>query len=135
MAVLNCGRLMAQGYGSIVGTVTDSTGAAVAGATVTATQTNTGRVTVAKTGQAGSFVFPTLPPTGYSVSIAAGGFETYNQSDIVLQADQTVAVNAKLSVGAATQTVEVTSGCDGDASQWQKRSFSSDAGSGSRGRH
>src|ERR1700690_2267605 len=87
LAVLNSGRMMAQGYGSIVGTVTDATGAVVAGATVTATQTSTGRQTMVKTGQAGSFVFPTLLPSGYSVSIAAGGFETYNQSDIALQAD------------------------------------------------
>ncbi len=109
LVVLNSGRLMAQGYGSIVGTVTDSTGAAVAGATVTATQTSNGRQTVVKSAQTGSFVFPTLAPTAYSVSIAAPGFEKYDQADIVLQADQTVTVNAKLAVGAATQTVEVTS--------------------------
>jgi len=109
LAVTNCGRVMAQGYGSIVGTVVDSTGATIAGATVTATQTSTGRQTVAKTGQAGSFVFPTLLPSGYSVSITAAGFETYNQTGLALQADQTVAVNAKLSVGATTETVEVTS--------------------------
>ena len=109
LAVLNSGRLMAQGYGSIVGTVIDPTGAAIAGATVTATQTSTGRQTVVKSGQTGAFVFPTLAPTAYSVSIGSPGFETYDQSGIVLQADQTVTVNAKLAVGAATQTVEVTS--------------------------
>jgi hypothetical protein len=109
LAVLNSGRLMAQGYGSIVGTVIDPTGAAIAGATVTATQTSTGRQTVVKSGQTGAFVFPTLAPTAYSVSIGSPGFETYDQAGIVLQADQTVTVNAKLAVGAATQTVEVTS--------------------------
>jgi hypothetical protein len=102
-------RLHAQGYGSIVGTVTDPAGAAVSGAKVTATETKTGRQTMVKTGQTGSYVFPALLPTGYSVSIAAGGFETYDQADIALQADQTVTVNAKLSVGVATQTIEVTS--------------------------
>src|ERR1035441_1031221 len=99
----------------MVGTVIDPTGAAIAGATVTATQTSTGRQTVVKSGQTGAFVFPTLAPTAYSVSIGSPGFETYDQAGIVLQADQTVTVNAKLSVGAATQTVEVTSsGPQGD---------------------
>jgi hypothetical protein len=108
-AVCSVARLHAQGYGSIVGTVTDSSGAMVAGATITATQTNTGRQTVVNSGQTGAFVFPTLLPSGYSLTVASAGFETYQQKDIVLQADQTVTVNAKLTVGAATQTVEVTS--------------------------
>src|ERR1035441_3241238 len=77
LAVLNSGCLMAQGYGSIVGTVIDPTGAAIAGATVTATQTSTGRQTVVKSGQTGAFVFPTLAPTAYSVSIGSAGFEEY----------------------------------------------------------
>jgi hypothetical protein len=102
-------RLAAQGYGSIVGTVTDTTGAAVAGATVTATQTDTGRQTVVKSGQTGAFVFPTLSPSGYSLAVASSkGFEAYQQTGIVLQADQTVTVNVKLAVGATTETVEVT---------------------------
>jgi Carboxypeptidase regulatory-like domain len=102
-------RLSAQGYGSLVGNVTDSSGASVGGATVTATQTDTGRKTVVNSSQTGSFVFPTLPPAGYSISISSAGFQTYEQTGIVLQADQSVTVNAKLAIGATTQTVEVTS--------------------------
>jgi hypothetical protein len=54
LAAFQPSRLLAQGYGSIVGTVTDATGAAVAGATVTATQTDTGRLTVVTSSQTGA---------------------------------------------------------------------------------
>ena len=101
-------HLLAQGYGSIVGTVTDPTGAVVGAATVTATQADTGRKTVATSGQDGTFVFPTLLPAGYSLSITAGGFQSFQQTGIVLQADQTMTVNAHLTIGSASQTVEVT---------------------------
>src|SRR5271166_1514871 len=80
--------VQAQGYGSIVGNVADTTGAAVPGATVTVTQVDTGRQTTATSGQTGSFVFPTLPPAGYSLSVTSAGFQTYQQTGIVLQADQ-----------------------------------------------
>jgi len=73
------------------------------------TQTDTGRKTVVTTGQDGAFVFPTLPPTEYSLSVTAPGFQTYDQTGIVLQADQSVTVKVRVAVGAATQTVEVTS--------------------------
>jgi hypothetical protein len=102
------GRMVAQGYGSIVGSVADTRGAVVSGATVTATQTDTARATTVKSGQDGAFVFPTLLPANYSVSVSSPGFQTYSQTGVVLQADQSVTVKAKLQVGAATQTVEVT---------------------------
>ncbi len=101
-------HLKAQGYGSVVGTVTDATGAAVPGASVTATQTDTGRQTKVTTGGAGNFVFPTLPPAEYSLKVESKGFQAYQQKGLVLQADQSLTVNAKLSVGADTETVEVT---------------------------
>jgi hypothetical protein len=89
--------------------VTDTTGAAVANATVTATQTDTARKTVVTSDAAGAFVFPTLSPAGYSISVSAPGFETYNQTGVVLEADQALTVKAKLAIGATTETVEVTS--------------------------
>jgi Carboxypeptidase regulatory-like domain len=105
---LNPGRLLAQGYGSILGTVADATGAAVSGATVTVTQVDTGRLTKVVSGQQGAFLFPSLSPSGYSVSVTAKGFESYEQKGIVLQANQSQTVNVKLAVGATTETVEVT---------------------------
>jgi hypothetical protein len=108
VALLLTSRALAQGYGSVVGTVSDSTGAAIPGATVTVTQTDTGRQTTVTTGQAGNFVFPTLTPAPYSLVVSAKGFEAYSQKGLVLEADQSLSVNAKLAVGAATETVEVT---------------------------
>jgi hypothetical protein len=106
---LSPGHLRAQGYGSIVGTVSDSSGAVVPSATVTATQTDTGRKTVVVSAQDGAFVFPTLTPATYSVSVNSPGFETYQQTGVLLQADQSVTVKVRLAVGAQSQTVEVTS--------------------------
>jgi hypothetical protein len=99
---------LAQGYGSIVGNVTDPSGAVVASATITATQTDTGRKTVVQSGQSGNFVFPTLLPTNYMITVTAKGFQTYIQTDVVLQADQSLTVRVRLELGATTQTVQVT---------------------------
>jgi hypothetical protein len=104
-----CPSAKGQGYGSIVGTVTDSSGAAVSGAKVTVRQSDTGRETTVNTGQGGAFVFPTLPPSSYSLTVTSKGFQTSQQTGILLQADQSATINAKLQVGAATETVEVTS--------------------------
>src|ERR1035441_1423820 len=109
LTALSPQRLAAQGYGSIVGTVTDPTGGIVASATVTATQTDTGRQTVVTTGPDGAFVFPTLLPTSYDVAVESMGFQKYEQSGIVLQANQSVTLKVRLVIGAATETVEVTS--------------------------
>jgi hypothetical protein len=100
--------LHAQGYGTISGTVTDPSGAVVTGATVVATQVQTGATTTTDTGKDGRFVFPTLLPSGYSLSVAAAGFESYAQKGIVLEADQALTVNVTLKVGAQTQTVNVS---------------------------
>jgi len=96
-----------EGYGTISGAVTDPSGASVAGATVTATQTQTGRQTVVQSGREGEFIFPTLPPSAYSLSVTAKGFQSYVQTDIVLQADQKLTANVRLLVGSATETVTV----------------------------
>src|ERR1039457_2592037 len=88
--------LYAQGYGTITGTVTDPSGASVASATVKAIQTQTGRETVITTGNQGDFVFPTLLPSVYSLSVSATGFQSYTQTDIVLQADQKLPANVRL---------------------------------------
>src|ERR1035441_8050398 len=90
--------LYAQGYGTISGTVTDPSGASVASATVKAVQTQTGRETVVTSGKEGDFVFPTLPPSAYSLSVSATGFQSYTQTDIVLQADQKLTVGIRLQI-------------------------------------
>jgi len=96
------------GTGSIEGTVTDPSGGAVSNAAVTATNVATGGETSRKTTEAGVFVLPLLPPGEYDVTIKAGGFQMLTQTRVIVEALATVAMNAKLQIGAATQSVTVT---------------------------
>ena len=100
--------LLAQGYGSVSGTVTDPTGAAVPSATITAIQVDTKRETTVTSGQTGNFVFTTLPPAAYDFKVAAPGFQLYQQSAVVLQANQSLSINPKLTLGGTSQVVEVS---------------------------
>jgi hypothetical protein len=102
------GGLLAQGLGSINGTVTDSSGAVVAGADVTATQAATGISTKTTTGREGTFVFPILSPSVYNISATRSGFEAYTQNGVELRADAAVTVNISLKPGKATVTVTVS---------------------------
>ena len=97
-----------QGLGSIVGTVVDPSGAAVAGAKVTAMQSATGVTIEALTNASGGYVFPALPPTKYDINVAAAGFAAYTQRGATLQADQALTINVSLKVGGATTSVTVT---------------------------
>ena len=96
------------GEGSIQGTVMDSTGAVVPHATVTITNAATGVKTVQYSSSAGFFnIAPVLPGT-YSVQVAAKGFKTLLQDNVVVDALQVRTVSPVLSVGTETQTVTVT---------------------------
>jgi hypothetical protein len=97
----------AQGLGSIVGVVTDQTGAAIASAQVTAVQTGTGLAREASSNAEGYFVIPSLSPAQYTVMVRAGGFREV-KLDVTLLADQALTVNVKLQLGTATESVTVT---------------------------
>jgi hypothetical protein len=97
----------AQGLGSIVGTVTDPTGAAVPSAKITATQTGTGLIREATTDAQGYYVIPSLSPADYTVLVQAGGFREVKQN-ITLLADQALTVNINLTLGSNTEMVTVT---------------------------
>ena len=98
----------AQGMGKIVGTATDPSGAAIAGAKVVVTQAGTGVSNETTTNSTGGYVFPVLPPTTYNVTISAPGFATSMQKGVLLQADQAVTVSMSLQVGGASTEVTVT---------------------------
>jgi hypothetical protein len=102
------GRLAAQGFGSINGTVTDASGAVVAGAEVTATQVDTGISEKTTTGSQGNYVFPALAPSVYNVVATRQGFESYTENGVALRADAAVTVNITLRPGKATETVTVS---------------------------
>jgi hypothetical protein len=96
-----------QGRAAMSGKVADSQGALIPSAVVTATQVSTGTQTAVKSNEIGTYIFPSLPASIYSVSVAAPGFETYKQVGVTLQADQSVTVNVTLQAGGTTQTVTV----------------------------
>ncbi|MGA7833363.1 MAG: TonB-dependent receptor [Terracidiphilus sp.] len=96
------------GDGTISGLVTDSTGAVIAKAKVTATNTATNIATVRTSTSAGYYTISPLPPGSYTLEVSAGGFNTYKQENLTLDALQVLTVNAVLNVGAETQTVTVT---------------------------
>ncbi|HXE09324.1 MAG TPA: TonB-dependent receptor [Acidobacteriaceae bacterium] len=98
----------ASGTGSIAGTVTDPSGAVVAGASITAVNTLTGVKTTTTTTASGHFVISLLQPGTYSVIVAAPSFATLTQQNVVVDALAVVGVSPKLSLGAASQTVVVT---------------------------
>jgi hypothetical protein len=95
-------------YGSIRGTVTDPSGAAVAGAKVTATNTATGISKDATTGNDGTYDFLQLAvPAPYTVSVEQTGFRKFEASRILLNVNQVYVLDVKLEVGAVTESVTV----------------------------
>ncbi len=94
--------------GNITGAVTDSSGAAIVGASVTARNVRTGVETEAKTNQAGVYDVRFLPIGQYEVTAKAAGFSTQTVSAFALEIDQTVKLDLKLTVGSQAQTVTVS---------------------------
>jgi hypothetical protein len=106
---LACGPLAAQvNTGRILGDVTDQSGGVVAGAMVTVTNTGTGVARTLTTDQAGAYVAPDLIPGTYSVGVTVMGFKTFQQQNITVGVGQSTRVDAQLTPGQVTQTVEVT---------------------------
>jgi len=98
----------AQGFGQINGTVSDSTGAIIAGAQVKAIAAATGDTTTVFTNNSGAYVFASLRPTTYDIQASAGGFSRYSAAHIVLLTDQALTVNVVLQPGSTSETVVVT---------------------------
>lgn len=95
-------------YGSLSGTVTDPSGAAIAGAHVTATAVQTGVTRTAETNSSGLYRFTDLLPNTYKVTVTATGFTTQTTPDVNVQVNGAAQLNVQLKVGTASQTVTVT---------------------------
>lgn len=100
-------RAQAIGGGQIQGTVTDGTGSAVSGATIEATQTESGLNRTVTSGADGGYSLPSLPVGPYTLKVTATGFSTYDQSGIVIQVGNELRIDVKLQVGGVSQTVQV----------------------------
>lgn len=96
------------GKGAVSGTVVDMTGAAIPGATVTATSNATGISTTTTSTSRGDYSISTLDPGVYTVVVKANGFETLTQKNVEVNALETQAFNPKLSVGTTETSVTVT---------------------------
>src|SRR4051812_25755478 len=93
--------------GSIVGTVTDTTGAVVSNAGVTITNVDTGITTKTVTDSSGNYVVTPLQVGHYSVTVEAQGFKKSVNGGITLNVQDRIGVNVVLEVGQITETVEV----------------------------
>jgi len=96
-----------QTLGGITGTVTDTSGGALADATVTLVSDATTLTRVQKTSAAGSYDFVNLPIGAYTLTFTHDGFDTQKVPSITVQADRTATVNAVLKVGQVGTTVTV----------------------------
>ena len=102
-------RALAQtSFGQISGNITDSTGAVIPGATLTITEQNTHVVRTFTADTNGYYVATNLPIGTYTVTVAHPGFNTAEQKDVVIVADAKITANFTLSVGTATESVQVT---------------------------
>ena len=95
--------------GAVVGTVTDPSGAAIQGATATATDVDRGTVWTAQTNGAGAYNILRLPVGNYTVKITKDGFQSAAQPVFTLVLNQTARIDVQLRVGKVSETVEVSS--------------------------
>jgi len=93
--------------GNIRGSVLDPSGAAVAAATITARQIETGFTRSAATDRSGDYILLELPVGHYQLQAEAKGFRTYVQQGITLDVNETATVPVRLTVGVETQKLEV----------------------------
>jgi len=106
-----------QDAATLAGAVTDAQGGAVAGATVTALNADTGAARQVKTGGTGSYLFTQLAPGLYIVRVEAGGFKKGEWKDVRLTVRTPVTLDLRLAVGELTETVTVS----GDAARINTR--------------
>ena len=95
-------------YGTIVGNVKDPSGAAIPGATITVTETETQLTRKVTTDASGNYRASTLAAGNYNLKVEAKGFQTFLRNEIPVTINTVTRVNASLTVGSVTQQVQVT---------------------------
>lgn len=94
-------------YGSLTGIVADQTGASIPGATVTATNTLTGRELTTSTDAQGRFNFVNVQAGPYDLNVAADGFRSLNQTGNTVSVNEVTRVDVQLELGAVSEVVTV----------------------------
>ena len=103
-------NVYAQTSGEITGLVTDNSGAAVVGASVSVTNKATGAVRRVTTNNEGLYAFPALVPGNYEMKVEQQGFKSTLRDNLQLQVQQTARIDVTLEVGAVGETVTVAGG-------------------------
>ena len=108
-AVLLCPALAgAQAVtGTMIGRITDGSGAVVPGVTVTLTNTGTKLTRVVTTDTDGEYTAPSLPPGRYTIVAEIPGFKSVTMPDVALGVDQRLRMDLKLEVGALTESITI----------------------------
>jgi hypothetical protein len=110
LALMVCTAVTARAQNtsaSLRGTVTDPQGGLLAGADVTITNADTGSQLTQKTGAEGIYEFPSIPLGHYTLRVTKEGFKSFEARDVVLHVADSLTVDARLDVGAKTETIEV----------------------------
>ena len=107
VAWFTCTALWGQATAQIHGTILDDSGAAVPGAQIKATQTETGLSRTSNSGPHGSYVLTNLPVGPYQVEVSKQGFTKYVQSGITLQVNADPAIEVALRVGSVSEQIVV----------------------------
>ena len=110
LVLMACAAATASGqvlYGSVVGTLSDATGAVVPGATVVVTNQNTGLTRQVVTDENGYYSIPNLLEGVYDLAVTAGGFKPYTQKSVTVSINRVTRADAVLDVGAVTESVSV----------------------------
>src|SRR5580704_192121 len=107
---ITCAAAQSSTTGKVVGTVTDASGAIVPKAEVQLVNTDTNAAASSITDDSGGYVFPSVQPGPYKITVKMTGFRTETISNLVVEVDKTSNLGIKLEVGGATDVVEVTAG-------------------------
>lgn len=102
--------LAQSGTGDLGGTVIDSSGAAVGGATVTISNPATGFSRVLRTNEGGIYAAPALSPGAYTIKVEKEGFQSQSRAGVELQVGQAPTLNFTLAVGNVAEVIEVKGG-------------------------
>jgi hypothetical protein len=95
-------------YGKISGVVSDNTGASIGGCAVTLINLDTAESTKITTDASGNYSYPSIAPGRYKIEAEKTGFKNYIREPIVVEIESGLKIDIVLSVGTATETVEVT---------------------------